>query len=81
MRLRFAVAASVLCALVAVAVPGAVSARPHHHYRVTINAAPNPIIAGEGVLIYGQLTGPNVNDQTIRLSKECLPRAFYGPPE
>ncbi len=71
MRLRFTVAASLMCALVTVAVPGVASARvthhPRHNYYLTINASPNPIIAGEGVLIYGQLKGSDAGGQTIRL--------------
>ncbi len=71
MRLRLAVAASLICALATVAVPGSAGARvshaPRHNYRLTISAEPNPIIAGEGVLIYGQLKGPNSSGQTIRL--------------
>jgi hypothetical protein len=67
MRPRFAVLASVLCALVVVAVPGVASAAPHHNHGLTINATPNPIDAGEGVLIYGQLNTPPVAGQTITL--------------
>jgi hypothetical protein len=71
MRLRFAVAASVLCAFAMVAVPGIATARVHHHPRhnkgLTINATPNPIPAGSEVLIYGQLEGSNISGQTIVL--------------
>ena len=67
MRPRFAVLASVLCALVVVAIPGVASAAPHHNRGLTINAAPNPINAGDGVLIYGQLNSPPVAGQTITL--------------
>ncbi|MBV9309329.1 MAG: hypothetical protein JOZ73_00765 [Solirubrobacterales bacterium] len=64
MRMRIAVLASALCALAAV-VPSGVSAAPTH--RLTINAVPNPINAGDGVLIYGQLSGPHRANRSIRL--------------
>jgi hypothetical protein len=67
MRLRFAVLASVLTALVVVAAPGIVNAAPRHNHGLTINATPNPINAGDGVLIYGQLNNPPISDQTIIL--------------
>lgn len=71
MRLRIAVAASLAAALVAVAVPAIAPAQaqhaPRHNNGLTINAVPNPIIAGEGVLIYGRLQGPGAGGQTIRL--------------
>ncbi len=71
MRLRIAVVASLLAALVVVVVPGPAMARIHHHPRhnngLTINAFPNPVPAGEGVVIYGKLTGSGVGGQTIRL--------------
>lgn len=71
MRLRFAVAAPLMCALMTVAVPGVASARvthsPRHNYNLTVNAEPNPVPAGEGVLIYGRLQGSDAGGQTIRL--------------
>jgi hypothetical protein len=65
MRLRFAVLASVVTAIVVAAAPSIASARPHNNNGLTINAAPNPILAGEGVLVYGQLNAPPVANQTI----------------
>ncbi len=65
MRLRFAVLASVVTVMVVAATPSIVSAHPHHNSGLTINAAPNPILAGEAVLVYGQLNAPPVADQTI----------------
>jgi hypothetical protein len=71
MRLRVAVAASLVAALMAVAMPAIAPAQvqhaPRHNDELTINAVPNPIIAGEGVLIYGRLQGPGAGGQTIRL--------------
>jgi hypothetical protein len=67
MRLRIAVLASLMSTLVAVAMPAAASAAPRHNRGLTINVTPKPIIAGEGVLIYGQLNGNNVAGQRIVL--------------
>lgn len=67
MRLRFVVLASVVCAVVAAVAPGVASAAPKHNRGLTINATPNPIEAGDGVLIYGQLNNPPVAGQTIVL--------------
>jgi len=67
MRLRFAVLGSVLCALAVAALPGIASAAPRHNHGLTINATPNPIPSGEGVLIYGQLNNPPVAGQTVIL--------------
>jgi hypothetical protein len=67
MRLRFAVLASVLTALVVVVAPGLANAAPRHNHGLTISATPNPIGAGEGVLIYGQLNNPPVDGKTIIL--------------
>ena len=66
MRPRFAVLASVLTALAAVAVPAMASAAPRHNRGLTINATPNPILAGEGVLIFGHVVG-GTSGETIRL--------------
>jgi len=67
MRPRFAVLAAVLYALVVVVVPGVAGAAPQHNHGLTINATPNPIDAGDGVLIYGQLNNPPVAGQKITL--------------
>jgi hypothetical protein len=67
MRLRLAVLASVVTTLVAVAVPSVVAAAPRHNHGLTINAIPNPILAGEGVFIYGYLHGSPVAGQRIVL--------------
>lgn len=67
MCLRLAVLASVLTTLAGVGVPGLVSAAPRHNHGLTINATPDPILAGEGVTIYGQLNETPVASQTIVL--------------
>jgi hypothetical protein len=67
MRPRFAVLAIVVTALSAAVAPSVVSAAPRHNRGLTINAIPNPIEAGEGVLIYGHLNVPAAAGQTIVL--------------
>src|SRR5438270_7071277 len=74
MRLRFAVLASVLAALVAVPVAGS-SAAPHRG--LTINATPNPVNAAGGVLIYRQLNGASSGNQTIRLYHRINPNRQF----
>jgi hypothetical protein len=67
MRLRLAVLACVSTALLATVIPTVVTAAPRPNRGLTINATPNPILAGEGVLIYGQLNMAPINGQTIIL--------------
>ena len=67
MRLRLTVLACALAAFAGMAVPGAAGAAPVHNRGLTIHAAPNPIIAGDAVLIYGRLTGADHANQVIRL--------------
>jgi hypothetical protein len=67
MRLRLAGLACALTALGCVIAPGLSSAAPRHNHHLTIAAVPNPILAGEGVLIYGRLLGEDSAGQTIRL--------------
>ncbi len=67
MRSRIAVLGLLVAALAIAAVPAVSGAAPKHNHGLTINATPNPIQAGEGVLIYGQLNDPPVANQTIVL--------------
>lgn len=67
MRLRLAGLACALTALGTVVAPGLASAAPHHDHGLTIAATPDPILAGEGVVIYGRLFGSDNAGQTIRL--------------
>ena len=78
MRTRFAVIASILGAFVGVTAAGTAAAAPRHNHGLTINATPNPIIAGQGVLIYGQLDGPNSGDQTIYLYHRLPPHPYFS---
>jgi hypothetical protein len=78
MRTRLAVLATILSALVAVMAPGIANAAPRHNHGLTINATPNPIIAGEGVLIYGQLNGQDSANQTIYLYHRIVPALHFS---
>lgn len=53
MRTRFTMRAALLCGVAVLAVPAVANAAPHHNRGLTINVTPNPIISGQGVLIYG----------------------------
>jgi hypothetical protein len=68
MRPRLTVLALLASALAIVSVPAAAMAHgPRHNHGLTINATPNPTIAGQSVLIYGQLNGVNSGAQEIFL--------------
>lgn len=67
MRPRFVVLACALAASAVMALPGLASAAPRHNHGLTINATPNPILAGEGVLIYGQLKGTDIAGKSVVL--------------
>jgi hypothetical protein len=73
MRLRFNALACALAALACAAGPGIASAAPAHDRGLTIRAVPHRIIAGESVLIYGQLTGADHGGQPIRLYSRINP--------
>jgi hypothetical protein len=77
MRLRIAVLTTALSALMFVALPGISNAAPRHNHGVTISATPNPIIAGDPVLIYGQLNLRNPANQTIRLYHRINPNPDF----
>jgi hypothetical protein len=77
MRTRLAVLVAVLGTLVTVATPGVASAAPLRNHGLTINVTPNPIVAGQGVLIYGQLNGVDHAGQTIYLYHRVVPAAGF----
>lgn len=77
MRPRFAVLASVVAALGLATVPALAIAAPHHNHGLTIAATPNPIVSGDGVLIYGQLNMTNPGNQTIVLYHRVNPSPFF----
>jgi hypothetical protein len=70
MSLRIAMPASLLAVFVVVMGSGAVSAAPRRSVSLTISATPNPIIAGEGVLVYGQLNSTDPANKQIVLHSQ-----------
>lgn len=79
MRSRIVVLGSLLAAFAVFATAGIADAAPRHNDGLTINATPNPIQAGEGVLIYGQLTGSDIGNQTITLYHRVNPSHGFVP--
>lgn len=79
MRTRSAVLAVLLGALVTLGAPVLASAAPHQSQGLTITATPSSIIAGEGVLIQGQLQGQNNTGQTIYLYHRVAPASRFTP--
>jgi len=74
MRPRFTVLAVLMSALAFAFVPASALAHgPRHNHGVTIAATPNPITAGEGVLIYGKLEGADPGNQAIYLYHRVNP--------
>ncbi len=71
----------ILLALMALllALPSRTEAAPHHNHGLTIAATPDPITAGEGVLIYGQLKGPDNADRRVWLFHRINPAARFTP--
>ena len=77
MRTRLTVLA-VLLGAVALGVTSVANAAPRHIKGLTISAAPNPILAGQGVIIYGQLQGTGTAGQTIYLYHRVVPAARFS---
>ena len=78
MRLRFTVLACALAAFAFTAISGVASAAPQHNRGLSIHAVPHQILAGEPVLIYGQLKGPDHGNQLIRLYHRINPKPFFS---
>ena len=77
MRTRSGVIAALLCGL-AVLAPAAANASPRHNHGLTIATTANPIVDGQSVDIYGQLTGVNSAGQTIYLYHRVAPNARFS---
>lgn len=78
MRLRISMLACALTACACAAVPSIAGAAPVHNRGLTIQAVPQQIIAGEAVLIYGQLQGPDHGGQLVRLYHRIDPAARFS---
>lgn len=78
MRLRITVLACALAACAGAAVPCVAGAAPVHNRGLTIHAVPHTIIAGEAVLIYGQLNGTDHANQPIYLYHRINPSRRFS---
>jgi hypothetical protein len=78
MRLRPTLLACVLCACACTAIPSVAGAAPVHNRGLTIHAVPNHIMAGEAVLIYGQLKGPDHGNQAVQLFHRINPNPGFS---
>lgn len=67
MRLRVCILACALAMLGSFTAAGSASAAPHHNRGLTIAVTPNPVSAGDAVVIYGRLRGPGSANEPIRL--------------
>jgi hypothetical protein len=77
MRLRITLLACALLALASAAAPSIAGAGPLHNRGLTIHAVPQHIIAGESVLIFGQLKGPDHANQPITLYHRINPNPGF----
>lgn len=76
----FSVIAVAVLALAALTAPGAGAApHPHHNHGLTIQATPDPITPGQGVLIYGQLKGPDSAYKRVYLFHRIDPQHRFTP--
>jgi hypothetical protein len=76
-RPRLTLLAALFAALACAAAPAMAVAAPHHNHGLTIAATPNPIISGDAVLIYGQLEGTDISNQTIILYHRVAPNSYF----
>ena len=87
-RSRFALLSVALFGVVALVTPSVAAADhhyqashrhhpPRHNLGLTIAATPNPVLAGEGVLIYGKLEGSDVANQQIYLYHRIVPASHF----
>ncbi len=79
MGLALLVGLTALVAVLMMAVPSTANAAPHHNHGLTIASTPDPISAGEGVLIYGQLKGAENADRRIWLFHRINPATHFTP--
>lgn len=77
MRPRTVVLASMLAAVAGAVAPVMAEAAPHHNHGLTIAVTPNPIVSGDGVLIYGQLNASNPGGQAIVLYHRVNPNSAF----
>ncbi len=78
MRARLLVLATLLCTSAVVALPENAGAAPARNHGLTIASTPNLILAGQSVLIYGHLNGPDDAGQTITLYHRVNPQTSFS---
>lgn len=80
-RVVFGVGLAILLALTALllALPSRTEAAPRHDHGLTIASTPDPLTAGEGVLIYGRLSGADSANKRIWLFHRINPAARFTP--
>jgi hypothetical protein len=78
MRPRISALAAASAAFAFAAVPGIAGAAPQQNHGLTIHAVPHSIQAGDPVLIYGRLSGPNQSNRLIRLYHRIDPRPSFS---
>jgi hypothetical protein len=78
MRTRLLVLLTLLCTIFAVGLPKMAGAAPANNHGLTISATPNPILAGQGVLIYGQLNTADNAGQKIKLFHRISPKTSFS---
>ncbi len=78
MRARLTVLVCALTACAFTAMSGVATAAPQHNRGLSIHAVPHQIVAGEPVLIYGQLKGSGHDGQLIRLYHRINPTPFFS---
>jgi hypothetical protein len=78
MRLRLTLFACLLSACAGTSIPAVAGAAPVHNRGLTIHAVPHDIIAGEAVLIFGQLNGPDHANKLIRLYHRVNPAPQFS---
>jgi len=78
MRTRLLVLVTLLCTVLALGLPEMAEASPVHNHGLTISATPNPILSGQGVLIYGQLNTTSNADQKIKLYHRVSPKTSFS---
>jgi hypothetical protein len=78
MRSRITVLACALAAFASAVAPSFAGAAPLHNRGLTIHAVPQHIIAGEAVLIFGQLKGPDHANQVITLYHRINPNPGFS---
>lgn len=77
--LSILVALTALVTALLMVLPATATAAPHHNRGLTIRTSADPISAGQGVLIYGRLWGPDNAGKRIWLFHRIDPAGHFTP--